>query len=83
MMFKDIVESVTLLKDDACNSKSQINILVSQNNFSVSPLHKLTAARTLSKRGGRCFLRRRWRLRSLEAVLCSVALLNLRVKGGG
>lgn len=36
---------------------------------------------TLSRRGGRCFLRRRCRFRSLEAVLCSVALLNLQVQG--
>lgn len=39
------------------------------------------SAHTLSRRGGRCFLRRRCRLRSLEAVLCSVALLNLQVQG--
>lgn len=32
---------------------------------------------TLSRRGGRCFLRRRWRLRRREALLCSVELLNL------
>jgi len=43
-----MVESVTLLKDEA-----------------------------LSRRGGRCFLRRRWRLRRREALLCSVELLNL------
>lgn len=40
-------------------------------------LHRASSI-TLSKRGGRCFLRRLCRLRSLEAVLCSVALLNLQ-----
>lgn len=48
MMLRDIVESVTLLKDEV-----------------------------LSMRGGRCFLRLRWRLRRREALLCSVELLNL------
>lgn len=41
---------------------------------------KIREVGTRSKRGGRCFLRRRWRFSSLEAVLCSVALLNLQIK---
>lgn len=53
------------------------------NHFNGSLNYSLNywPSHTLSKRGGRCFLRLRCRLRSLDAVLCSVALLNLRVQG--
>lgn len=85
MMFKDIVESVTLLKEDAWN----VNPQIMSTNLEASPSLNLTiittkiqdrVVGTRSKRGGRCFLRRRWRFSSLEAVLCSVALLNLQIK---
>lgn len=75
MMFSDIVESVMLLKEEACNHTVHLNQASPHQNISET-LHR--ACITLSKRGGRCFLRRLWRLRSLEAVLCSVALLNLQ-----
>lgn len=78
MMFRDIVESVTLLKEEAWSRKLQhyttdTDVTKIFNLFAQSK----SCAHTLSRRGGRCFLRRRCRLRSLEAVLCSVALLNL------
>lgn len=78
MMFRDIVESVTLLKEEAWSRKWQhyttdTDVTKIFNLFAQSK----SCAHTLSRRGGRCFLRRRCRLRSLEAVLCSVALLNL------
>lgn len=81
MMFSDIVESVMLLKEEACNHTHRT--FNSSVATSKRPQSLCRASITLSKRGGRCFLRRLWRLRSLEAVLCSVALLNLQQQASG
>ena len=97
MMLRDMVESVTLLKDEACggqrgrsrtasNTPGQakgfpgLGLSRSRPEPPTSPREvQLTHKKplTLSRRGGRCFLRRRWRLRRREALLCSVELLNL------
>lgn len=98
MMLRDIVESVTLLKDEVCDrDREERGEGSSSTETSPKPLVKGPAklrpaspkrALTLSMRGGRCFLRLRWRLRRREALLCSVELLNLiqsrsRTCGGG
>ena len=97
MMLRDIVESVTLLKDEACGGqrgrsgtgsnapgqapgfpglgRSRPRPKPPTSPREVQLTHKKPL--TLSRRGGRCFLRRRWRLRRREALLCSVELLNL------
>lgn len=66
-----------LLKEEACNHTHRTfnSSVPTSKHLCLSAQH---CRITLSRRGGRCFLRRLWRLRSLEAVLCSVALLNLQ-----
>ena len=97
MMLRDIVESVTLLKDEACGGQRGRSGTASNTPGQATGFPGLGPSRsrpepptsprevqlthkqplTLSRRGGRCFLRRRWRLRRREALLCSVELLNL------
>lgn len=85
MMLRDIVESVTLLKDEVCDGRQGRGERSLSTETSPKPLVKAAKLRpaspkrtlTLSMRGGRCFLRLRWRLRRREALLCSVELLNL------
>ena len=81
MIFRDMVESVMLLKEEACGAAPGEGLRVRPRLGPTCPLGP-TPTRSVCRR--RCFRRRRLCFRmSREEVLCSVELLSLEGLGVG